>query len=95
MDLVGRSLVIVTKSNSTSRIKTFGVHDLLRDFCIAKGEEENVFKVIGRDEVSYMADKYAHYRVCIQNIGDLFLKTFPPLHRSTLSSRFMLLNKES
>ncbi|KAI5670213.1 hypothetical protein M9H77_10577 [Catharanthus roseus] len=37
MDLVGRSLVIALRRSSTGRIKTCIVHDLLREFCLAKG----------------------------------------------------------
>ncbi|KAI5673906.1 hypothetical protein M9H77_14270 [Catharanthus roseus] len=64
MDLVGRSLVTAIKRSSTGRIKTCIVHDLLREFCFAKGEAEKVFKVFNGNEDS---NKYLHYRMCIQD----------------------------
>ncbi|KAL8102402.1 hypothetical protein AgCh_027042 [Apium graveolens] len=40
MDLINRSLVIVGKKGSGNAIKTCHIHDLLRDLCLRKAEEE-------------------------------------------------------
>ncbi|KAH6769503.1 hypothetical protein C2S51_014839 [Perilla frutescens var. frutescens] len=40
-DLVKRNLVLVTKRKSNGRIKSCGLHDLLRDLCQIKSLEEN------------------------------------------------------
>ncbi|KAM7497604.1 hypothetical protein LguiA_022018 [Lonicera macranthoides] len=41
MDLINRSLVIVSKNGSTGRIKSCIMHDLLRELCLRKFKEEN------------------------------------------------------
>ncbi|KAA8533657.1 hypothetical protein F0562_030909 [Nyssa sinensis] len=50
MDLIGRSLVIVTKKRSTGEIKACCIHDLLRDFCLRQAEEENFMELICENE---------------------------------------------
>ncbi|KAH6825451.1 hypothetical protein C2S53_005938 [Perilla frutescens var. hirtella] len=40
-DLIKRNLVLVTKRKSNGRIKSCGLHDLLRDLCLIKSLEEN------------------------------------------------------
>ncbi|CAL5354687.1 unnamed protein product [Camellia sinensis] len=40
MDLIGRSLVLVSKRGYDGEIKACGIHDLLREFCIKQGEED-------------------------------------------------------
>ncbi|KAK4385789.1 putative late blight resistance proteinR1B-16 [Sesamum angolense] len=39
-DLVKRSLVLVTRRKTNGKIKICGVHDLIRDLCIRKAQEE-------------------------------------------------------
>ncbi|KAL2552791.1 putative late blight resistance protein-like protein R1A-6 [Forsythia ovata] len=48
MDLIDRSLVLVTKRRYDGGVKACAVHDLLRDLCLRIGEEENFQKVIGK-----------------------------------------------
>ncbi|THF98608.1 hypothetical protein TEA_011280 [Camellia sinensis var. sinensis] len=40
MDLIGRSLLLVSKRGYDGEIKACGIHDLLREFCIKQGEED-------------------------------------------------------
>ncbi|KZV55039.1 hypothetical protein F511_10161 [Dorcoceras hygrometricum] len=40
-DLVNRSLVLVTKKRSNGKIRFCGIHDVLREFTIQRGHEEN------------------------------------------------------
>lgn len=50
MDLVDRSLVIVSKRRSSGRIKTCHVHDLLRDLCSIKAKDSLLLQPICRHE---------------------------------------------
>ncbi|KAL1819421.1 hypothetical protein ACET3Z_014290 [Daucus carota] len=45
-ELIGRSMVQVAKRKSSGRTKACRVHDLLRDLCLARGQEEALFNVI-------------------------------------------------
>ena len=40
-ELVQRCMVLVGKRSSLGRIKTCRIHDLMRDFCVSKAQEEN------------------------------------------------------
>nr|XP_043612852.1 putative late blight resistance protein homolog R1B-16 [Erigeron canadensis] len=48
MDLVDRSLLIVSKRRSNGGIKACRIHDLLRELCLKKATEENFFQQISR-----------------------------------------------
>lgn len=50
MDLIGRSLVMVTKKRSNGFVKLCHVHDLLLEYCKRKAEEENFFELIYKKE---------------------------------------------
>ncbi|KAK1419775.1 hypothetical protein QVD17_29097 [Tagetes erecta] len=41
MDLTKRSLLMTTRITVDGKVKACRIHDLLRDFCLRKGEEEN------------------------------------------------------
>ncbi|XP_057772094.1 putative late blight resistance protein homolog R1B-16 [Salvia miltiorrhiza] len=43
--LVERNLLMVTQKGSNGKPKSYGIHDLLRDLCIRKAEEEKFFHV--------------------------------------------------
>ncbi|KAK9664923.1 hypothetical protein RND81_14G077600 [Saponaria officinalis] len=47
-DLVDRSLLMVTKTGSGNRIQKCRMHDLLRDFCIQKAEDETFLHIVHR-----------------------------------------------
>ncbi|XP_074320600.1 putative late blight resistance protein homolog R1A-3 [Silene latifolia] len=46
LDLVDRSLLMVAKTGSDNRIQTCRIHDLLRDFCVQKANEEKLMITI-------------------------------------------------
>uniref|UniRef100_A0A5B6YL23 Uncharacterized protein n=1 Tax=Davidia involucrata TaxID=16924 RepID=A0A5B6YL23_DAVIN len=46
MDLIDRSLVLVAKKSSTGGVRACRIHDLLRDLCLKKAEEENFLQEI-------------------------------------------------
>nr|XP_027098781.1 putative late blight resistance protein homolog R1B-17 [Coffea arabica] len=51
MDLVGRSLVLVSKRRSIGGVKTCRVHDMLHDLCLSRSKEEMFLQPITkRDE---------------------------------------------
>lgn len=45
-ELIDRSLVMVVKRRSDGGVKTCTIHDLLRDLCVKKSEEENFLKFV-------------------------------------------------
>ncbi|KAL3518755.1 hypothetical protein ACH5RR_021344 [Cinchona calisaya] len=52
-DLIGRSLVMVSKRRSIGGVKACRVHDLLRDLCLLKSKEENFLQPITRYDEPY------------------------------------------
>ncbi|CAI9095834.1 OLC1v1031857C1 [Oldenlandia corymbosa var. corymbosa] len=51
MDLIGRSLVIVSKRKSNGKVKACRVHDMVRDLCRLKAKDENFWQFVsGTDE---------------------------------------------
>ena len=44
-ELVQRCMVLVGKMGSLGRIKTCQMHDLMRDFCVSKAQEENFLHI--------------------------------------------------
>ncbi|XP_062083912.1 putative disease resistance protein At1g50180 isoform X1 [Humulus lupulus] len=40
-ELVERSMIQVNETSLTGRIKSFGIHDLMRDLCVSKAQDEN------------------------------------------------------
>ncbi|KAL3534440.1 hypothetical protein ACH5RR_002901 [Cinchona calisaya] len=69
MELVDRSLVMVSKRRSNGRVKTCRVHDLLHDLCLYQAKEDNFLLLISRsdepyasfDGIDYGADFYNYY----------------------------------
>lgn len=47
-DLVERNLVIVNSRKSCGKIKSCSLHDMVRDLCIRKTQEEKILDVIDR-----------------------------------------------
>ncbi|PSS29089.1 Late blight resistance protein like [Actinidia chinensis var. chinensis] len=53
-ELIGRSLVLVSRRRYDGGVKAFGIHDLLRDFCIKQAEKECFLQqILGELLVSY------------------------------------------
>ncbi|KAL2559334.1 putative late blight resistance protein-like protein R1B-16 [Forsythia ovata] len=83
MDLVGRSLVMVTKTRSKGGVKTCHVHDLLHDLCLAKAKEEKFLKLMnGHNEL------YAPYLCGLDDNASyhLFNSSVPPQRRLCIHS---------
>ncbi|PHT37252.1 hypothetical protein CQW23_24952 [Capsicum baccatum] len=53
MLLIGRGLIMAEQKSSKDRVKSCRVHDLIREFCLAKAKQENVYRLMdGYGEVS-------------------------------------------
>ncbi|XP_027079149.1 putative late blight resistance protein homolog R1B-16 [Coffea arabica] len=61
MDLIGRSLVMATKQRSLGGIKVCRVHDLVREFCVAKAREESFLQIShGDDHLTFIGQCNPH-----------------------------------
>ncbi|KAL0286665.1 UNVERIFIED_CONTAM: Disease resistance RPP13-like protein 4 [Sesamum angustifolium] len=52
-DLVDRNLILIRKLTRTGKIKTCGVHDILRELCVRESEREHLIRVPGTQEFHY------------------------------------------
>ncbi|XP_027119964.2 putative late blight resistance protein homolog R1B-17 [Coffea arabica] len=53
IDLIDRSLVIISKRRSNGKVRACRLHDLVLDFCKSKTEDENFFQLITRSDNPY------------------------------------------
>lgn len=66
MDLINRSLVKVSKQRSLDGVKTCQMHDILREFCLAKAREERFIQTLhGDSELFTCITSYNTDRVCL------------------------------
>ncbi|XP_073144063.1 putative late blight resistance protein homolog R1A-10 [Henckelia pumila] len=72
-DLVNRSLVLVTKKRSNGKIRFCGIHDVLREFSIQKGHQENFLRHYryGQSDYKYNLPEipYTQRRLIINTTG--------------------------
>ncbi|KAL3506464.1 hypothetical protein ACH5RR_031846 [Cinchona calisaya] len=61
MDLIDRSLVIVTKRRSNGKVKECRLHDLLHDLCQSKAKEENFLQLVTRCDEPYASFPSSDY----------------------------------
>ncbi|KAL0322263.1 UNVERIFIED_CONTAM: Disease resistance protein RPP13 [Sesamum calycinum] len=90
-DLVKRSLVLVTKKKTNGRIKSCRLHDLVRDLCIRKAEEEK-FLVHVMDSYGVSEAKSTKYqrRLCISSNMICLTSVFELLHLKYLACRSLM-----
>ncbi|KAL3527947.1 hypothetical protein ACH5RR_012603 [Cinchona calisaya] len=75
MDLIGRSLVMVTQKRSIGGVKSCRIHDLLHEFCVAKAKEESFLQILhGYNELFTSTRPYKPHRLCIYSIRKKELK---------------------
>ncbi|XP_027172047.1 putative late blight resistance protein homolog R1A-3 [Coffea eugenioides] len=89
MDLIHRSLVIVSKQRSIGGVKACRVHDLLHEFCVTKGKEENFLQLVrGYDEINTFRVPRNLRRLCINSNPEHFCKSrlFAPTIHSLIHS---------
>ncbi|XP_071904852.1 putative late blight resistance protein homolog R1B-16 [Coffea arabica] len=89
MDLIHRSLVIVSKQRSIGGVKACRVHDLLHEFCVTKGKEENFMRLVrGYDEIYTLRVPRNLRRLCINSKPEHLCKSrlFAPTIHSLIHS---------
>ncbi|KAL0357424.1 UNVERIFIED_CONTAM: putative disease resistance RPP8-like protein 2 [Sesamum calycinum] len=75
MDLVDRNLIFIAQQRPEGKVKSYGIHDVLRDLCLKKAHEEN-FLFINR---WYMRGGARSRRVCAHSIQDILDISFNPM----------------
>ncbi|XP_027172050.1 putative late blight resistance protein homolog R1B-17 [Coffea eugenioides] len=87
MDLISRSLVMVSKQSSTGGIKACRIHDLVHEFCVRKAKEEKFMQLAcGYDELYTLNMQHNLRRLCIHSEPEHFCmsRLFVPTIRSLL-----------
>lgn len=76
MDLIDRSLVMVAKQGSTGEVETCCIHDLLREFCVAKAKEESFLHSLnGEKELFDFNEAGKLRRLCVHSEPKHFEKS--------------------
>ncbi|KAG8379530.1 hypothetical protein BUALT_Bualt07G0098600 [Buddleja alternifolia] len=75
MELLGKSLVIVTERRSNGGVKNCVIHDLLRDLCLRRAEEENFLKL--------MDDNYSIYNKHQRLYAPFRFVSLKPIHNAS------------
>ncbi|XP_027076880.1 putative late blight resistance protein homolog R1A-3 [Coffea arabica] len=76
MDLIDRSLVMVSQQRSIGGVKTCQIHDLLHEFVIRKAKEESFLHILrGYDELYTFTAPYNPYRLGIYADAMAFKKS--------------------
>ncbi|XP_071940825.1 putative late blight resistance protein homolog R1A-3 [Coffea arabica] len=76
MDLIGRNLVMVSKSRSIGGVKTCYIHDLIFEFCKGEAKEKKFLQVLrGYDELSTFNEPPNLPRLSIWSSGEDFIKS--------------------
>ena len=75
-ELVQRCMVLVGKEGSLGRIKTCWMHDLMRDFCISKAQDENFLHFTSTLSMKQHEAQIGKVRrlTIISKLGDNFIK---------------------
>nr|XP_027119091.1 putative late blight resistance protein homolog R1A-3 isoform X2 [Coffea arabica] len=61
MDLINRSLVIISKRRYNGKVKACRLHDLIRDFCQSKAKEEKFLQLVTRSDEPYASFPISDY----------------------------------
>nr|XP_027062113.1 putative late blight resistance protein homolog R1A-3 [Coffea arabica] len=73
MELISRSLVIVSKPRSIDGVKACRIHDLLYEFCVTKAKGEKLLQLVRRyDELSAFTMPCYLRRLCIDSKPEHF-----------------------
>ncbi|KAK6153943.1 hypothetical protein DH2020_013582 [Rehmannia glutinosa] len=86
-DLVKRNLVLISKKRSNGKYRFCGIHDLMRDLCIRKAEEENFLHVLSSNAYTSQRGIKHHRRLIIFSdfTASFFITTSPLPIRSVLN----------
>ncbi|XP_060195621.1 putative late blight resistance protein homolog R1A-3 [Lycium barbarum] len=66
-DLIGRSLIMVSKKRSTGGVRSCHIHDMLHDFCVTKAKEEKFIQITSTGKTDLSSSFYEHRRLCIHH----------------------------
>ncbi|XP_027148173.1 putative late blight resistance protein homolog R1A-3 [Coffea eugenioides] len=75
MDLIGRSLIIVSKQRSFGGVKSCRVHDLVREFCATKAKEDFFQLLHGYEGLFTFSESFNTRRLCIYSKQEHFEKS--------------------
>ncbi|KAM3217883.1 putative late blight resistance protein R1B-16 [Capsicum annuum] len=66
-DLIGRSLIMVSKKRSVGGVRTCHIHDMLHDFCVTKAKEEKFMQLTTNGKVDLSSSFYENRKFCIHH----------------------------
>ncbi|KAL2521234.1 putative disease resistance RPP8-like protein 4 [Forsythia ovata] len=66
-DLLDRNMILVHKRSYTGKINICSIHDLMRDLCVRKAQEENFLHLFDRHVMNFPEVTYNQRRVSIQS----------------------------
>ncbi|KAL2509393.1 putative disease resistance protein [Forsythia ovata] len=66
-DLLDRNMILVHKRSYTGKINFCGIHDLMRDLCVRKAQEENFLHLYDRRVKNFPEGTYNQRRVSIHS----------------------------
>ncbi|KAH0728886.1 hypothetical protein KY289_000074 [Solanum tuberosum] len=66
-DLIGRSLIMVSKKRSIGGVRTCHIHDVLHDFCVTKAKEEKFMQLTSNGKTDLSSSFYENRRLCIDH----------------------------
>ncbi|KAL2492453.1 Disease resistance protein RPP13 [Abeliophyllum distichum] len=92
-DLLDRNMILVHKRSCTGKIKICSIHDLMRDLCVRKAQEENFLHIFDRHVTNFPEVAYNQHRVSIQS--DLYEDIYGSHVRSLLYYGWDLINETS
>ncbi|XP_051115978.1 putative late blight resistance protein homolog R1B-17 [Andrographis paniculata] len=94
-DLFERNLVLVSKRGSRGKIKSFHIHDSLRDLCLREAKKEEFFCIMKTDELELVEEDMSIQRRIVVNKGEFFYQFEEyELLRSASCARSLLCNAE-
>ncbi|XP_050153322.1 putative disease resistance protein At1g50180 isoform X1 [Malus sylvestris] len=94
-ELVERCMVQVGTLGSTKRIKTCHLHDLMRDLCLVKAEEENFLHVVNFTSTITKTATIPKGRRLAVHVETEFVESFAPTRNDHLRSLLFFVDTES
>ncbi|KAL0384893.1 UNVERIFIED_CONTAM: putative late blight resistance proteinR1A-10 [Sesamum radiatum] len=82
-DLINRSLIEVRRRKHNGEIKTLIIHDMLRELCLKKAEDEKFLQIVNSDCHVFQQGRNNHRRVSVHN-GILHPITVDDQHHRSL-----------
>ncbi|KAL2515517.1 Disease resistance RPP8-like protein 3 [Forsythia ovata] len=83
-DLLDRNMILVHKRSYTGKIKICSIHDLMRDLCVRKAQEENFLHLFDRHVKNFPEGTYNQRRVNI--LSDIYGRHLEDIYGSHVRS---------